>query len=609
MNLPSRLFDFIHYQAKHYPQGKALNYKQNGQWKSISTSKAIELINKVSCGLLELGVRPGDKIATVVYKNRPEWTIVDAGMNQIGAINVPLYATISPEEYAYILNDAGVKMAFVGEADLYDKVAEAKGKVTSLGDIYTFDQQEGRLYWEEMFSESGQSEVEKIKSGIDAESLATIIYTSGTTGQPKGVMLSHRNIVSNTIAIRDYFPCEVGDRVLSFLPVCHIFERTANYTYISQGYNIYYTGMDNLGGESGDIREVKPHFFTAVPRLLEKVYEKIYAKGKTLTGIKKKLFFWALDLTEDWEYGKKYNGLNAWRWRIADKLIFSKWREALGGSVKGIVCGSAPLAPRLAQVFSAAGIPIREGYGLTETSPGLCIAQFRGKGAKLGYIGPAIPGVEIMIDDSDGGYVENEGEVLARGPNIMMGYYQKPAETAAVFKEIGGETWFKTGDIGRYDDVGLGAPLLKITDRKKELLKTSGGKYVAPAPIESKLKESFLVEQAMIIGDKRKFVSALIVPAMENLASWSKEVGISFQDMKDLFENESVKNKYDQIIASINPQFSHVEQIKKYVLLPNEWLPRHADGSKAELTPTLKLKRRVILEKFAHLIDRLYGDD
>jgi long-chain acyl-CoA synthetase len=607
MNQPTRLFDFIHFQAEKYPQEKAFNFKKGEEWKSYSTKEAIQIINQVSRGLLKLGVKPGDKIATVVYKNRPEWTFIDAGMNQIGAINIPLYATISPAEYTYILNDAEVILAFVGEGDLYDKVAEAKYNTPSLDKIYTFDQQQGRLFWEDIFSEEGQDEVEAIKSSIDSKSLATIIYTSGTTGHPKGVMLSHDNIVSNTIAIDNYIPCDKGDRILSFLPVCHIFERTANYTFIGKGYNIYYTGMDNLGGEHGDIRTVKPHFFTAVPRLLEKVYEKIYAKGNELTGLKKSLFFWALKLTEDWEYGQKHTGLLGMKWRLAHKLIFSKWREAMGGNVKGIVCGSAPLNPKLAQVFSAAGIPIREGYGLTETSPGLCIAQFNGPGAKLGYIGPAIPGVEVMIDNSEGEYAPGEGEVLAKGPNIMLGYYKKPAETAAVFKEINGETWFKTGDIGRLDDVGLGAPLLKITDRKKELLKTSGGKYVAPAPIENKLKESFLIEQVMIVGDKRKFVTALIVPAKENLQIWAQELGIAFSNVKELMSNDNVRAKFDQIIESVNPHFSHVEQIKKYALVPDEWLPTRNDGTIAELTPTLKLKRRVILEKFAALIDQLYG--
>lgn len=608
MDKPTRLFDFLHYQAKHYPQEKAYSYKSGNQWKSYSTEQAIDIANQVSMGLLKLGVKPGDKIASVVYRNRPEWTFLDVGMNQIGAINVPLYATISPSEYAYILNDASVKFAFAGEDDLYDKLKEAQKEVSTLERIFTFDQQTNKPYWKDIFSSEGQDQVEEIKNNIEPGSLATIIYTSGTTGHPKGVMLSHENIASNAEAITDYIPLDEGDRVLSFLPVCHIFERTANYLYTGKGYNIYYTGMDQLGGEDGDIRKVQPHFFTAVPRLLEKVYEKIYAKGASLTGAKKKLFFWALSLTEDWDYDRKYSGLEGLKWSIADRLIFSKWREALGGKVKGIVCGSAPLSPKLAQVFSAAGIAIREGYGLTETSPGLCIAEFKGRGAKVGYIGPTIPGVRVMIDDSDGGYAEGEGEVLATGPNIMMGYYNKPEATAAVFKDIDGERWFKTGDVGRLDDVGLGRPLLKITDRKKELLKTSGGKYVAPAPIESKLKESFLVEQAMVVGDKRKFVSALIVPAIENLKQWATGLNIQFDSIAELIQNERVLQEFDQIINGMNPHFSHVEQIKKFHLLANEWLPIREDQTAAELTPTLKIKRRVIQDKFSDVIDSMYSE-
>ncbi len=606
MDRPTRLFDFIHYQLEKYPQEKAFSYRRNGKWVHYSTEESVSIINRISCGLLEAGIRPGDKIASAVYQNRPEWTFLDAGMNQVGAIHIPLYATISPSEYVYILNDAEVKMAFVGGGDLFEKMTIAQEDVPTLDQVYTFDQMEGAPFWEDIFNDHGMDRVEEVMAGILPDELATIIYTSGTTGHPKGVMLSHRNIVSNTIAIDDYIPCQAGDRILSFLPVSHIFERTANYTYIGSGYSIYYAGMDNLGGEEGDIRAVNPHFFTAVPRLLEKVYEKIMAKGQTLKGIKRALFFWAVGMTKDWEYGDQYTGLKAFRWRLADKLIFSKWREALGGNVKGIVCGSAPLASRLAQVFSAAGIPIREGYGLTETSPGLCIAQFKGPGARLGYVGPPIPGVEIMIDPASGDYVEGEGEVLARGPNIMLGYYKKPDETAAVFREIDGKRWFKTGDIGRLDDLGLGQPLLKITDRKKELLKTSGGKYVAPAPIENKLKESLYIENAMIVGDRRKFVSALLVPASDQLAEWASQSGITYLNETELLKHPAVLSMYGGLVEEFNKDLSQVEKIKKFILLGDPWLPNRSDGSESELTPTLKLKRRVILRKFAHQIDQMY---
>ena len=371
MDHPTRLFDFIQYQLTHNPQEKAYGNRQGGQWTYYSTQETIDKANQVSRGLLKLGVKPGDKIAMAVYQNRPEWVVLDLGIQQVGAINVPVYPTISPAEYEYIFNDAEVKYAFVGKDDLYDKVSKAKANVPSLQEIYTFDHKEGLKYWEDIFSEEGQDEVEAIKAKINPSELATIIYTSGTTGEPKGVMLSHRNIASNVMDVMEIFPIDNEHKVLSFLPVCHIFERAALYAYTYLGASITFTGTDNLGGEDGDLRAVQPHFFTTVPRLLEKVYEKIYNKGLELTGAKKALFFWALSLTDDYEYDKAYGGLAGLKLKIADKLIFSKWREALGGNVKGIVTGAAPCPVKMAKVFSAAGVPIREGYGLTETSPGL----------------------------------------------------------------------------------------------------------------------------------------------------------------------------------------------------------------------------------------------
>ena len=423
MDQPTRLFEFIYYQKANHPQAKAYNAKgENGSWVSYSTDDAIEMANKVSCGLLQLGVKPGDKIATAIYRNRPEWVFMDIGLSQIGAINVPVYPTISPADYEYIFNDAEVKYAFVGGGDLYDKVRAAQPNVPSLVDVYTFDEDTERPFWKDVFSDEGADEVEKIKKAIDQDELATLIYTSGTTGTPKGVMLSHRNIVSNTLCAIDDIPYKTGDRVLSFLPLCHIFERTATYLQTYAGINVYYTGTDNLGGPQGDIQAVKPHFFNAVPRLLEKVYEKIYATGDNLTGIKRKLFFWALSLTDDFDYDKEYTGLAAIQRNIADKLIFSKWREALGGNITGILSGAAPLPAKIARVFSAAGVPIREGYGLTETSPGLCFGRFSKGGAKIGCVGPVLPGIKVIIDGSDGDYREGEGEILAHGPNIMLGY-------------------------------------------------------------------------------------------------------------------------------------------------------------------------------------------
>lgn len=604
---PSRLFDFIQYQHKNHPNDKAFGYKQNDNWTFFSTAEIIDQANQASRGLIKLGVQAGDKIALVAYQNRPEWIIMDIAIQQIGGINVPVYPTISPGEYEYIFNDSAISYCFAGKDDLYDKVAQAKPNIPSLKNIYTFDQQEGRPYWKEIFAADGQEEIEKRKAAIKPEELATIIYTSGTTGNPKGVMLSHNNIVSNVMAVRALIPIEAGDRVLSFLPLCHIFERTAAYAYTCKGASVAFTGTDNLGGEDGDLIAIKPHFFTTVPRLLEKVYEKIYNKGLNLSGAAKKLFFWALNLTEDFEYDKKYAGLAAVQRRIADKLIFSKWRAALGGHIKGILTGAAPCPVKMAKVFSAAGIPIREGYGLTETSPGLTFNRYEPGGAMLGTVGPTVEGVEIRIDTADGDYRPGEGEILARGPNIMMGYYQKPEATAEVMKEIDGETWFCTGDVGKIVDGPGGQPFLKITDRKKELLKTSGGKYVAPAPIENKFKEDFLIEQMMVVGERRKFVSALIVPAEEALKDWCEHHDVSWTSMDDVLKNPKVISKYQAIIDKYNPLFSHIEQVKKFVLLNAAWEPTKGDGSQAELTPTMKLKRRVIMEKFADTIDSIYS--
>lgn len=603
-----RLFDFIYYQQENFPLEKAFGGRKNGDWVYYSTDDIIDQANRVSCGLLEMGVQPGDRIAVAVYQNRPEWVILDIGIQQIGAVNVPVYPTISPAEYQYIFNDSEVSYCFVGKDDLFDKVSKAQENVPTLKKVFTFDQQEARPYWEDIFRDDRMDEVKQRMAAVQEADLATLIYTSGTTGHPKGVMLTHRNIVSNVVAVKALLPVKAGERVLSFLPICHIFERTASYSYTYNSISVVFTGTDNLGGDDGDLRAVRPNFFTTVPRLLEKVYEKIVNKGLELEGVKRKLFFWALDLTEDYAYDFKPSGLKALQWKIADKLIFSKWREALGGEVRGVLSGAAPLPRRIAQVFSAAGISIREGYGLTETSPGLAIGRYEPGGAMLGAIGPAIDGVELRIDeDPNGIYGPGEGEILARGENIMMGYYKKPEATAEVMKEIDGQTWFCTGDIGKMVEGPGGQQFLKITDRKKELLKTSGGKYVAPAPIENKLKEHFLIEQIMVVGEQRKFVSALIVPGEEALQDWCDHHDITWTNLQDMLQHPKVLAKYQKIIDEENPQFSHIEQIKKFRLVSEPWEPTKEDGSDAELTPTLKLKRRVIRSKYADVIDEMYA--
>ena len=606
MDNPTRLFDFIYYQQAHNPLDKSFAFKYDQDWVYYSTQDMIDMAMKLASGLLEIGVQPGEKVAMVAYKNRPEWTVVDLATQMAGIINVPVYPTISPREYVYIFNDSEVKYCFVGANDLYDKVKEAQESVISLRGIYTFDQQEGRPYWKEVFSEARIEQVEQIKAGIKDTDLATIIYTSGTTGNPKGVLLTHRNLAHIVLATRDVIPHMPGAPVLSFLHLCHIFERTVSFAYIYKCMSVHYTGTDNLGGDEGDLKGVKPYFFTTVPRLLEKVYEAIYNRGLGLSGIKKTLFFWALKQTEDYEYDIEYTGLRKIKMNIADKLIFSKWREALGGNVQGIVVGAAPCPVKVAQVFSAAGIPIREGYGLTEASPTLTVNLFEPKGSQLGTVGPAIKGVELLIDASEGEYKPDEGEILAHGPNIMQGYYNKPEANAKAFKEINGKRYLRTGDVGKLVDGPNGQPFLKITDRKKELLKTSGGKYVAPAPIESKFKEDFLIEQMMVVGDKKKFVSALIVPAEGALKDWCKNNGVAWSDLPTVVQDPKVVARYQEIANEYNPMFSHIEQIKKFSLIGNTWEPTKADGSDAELTPTLKLKRRVILKKYEHLIDQMY---
>jgi len=601
-----RLFDFIYHQKENHPLSAALAGQVDGKWKTYSTDKVLEQACALSRGLIELGLESGDRVGVVVYTNRPEWTILDIALQQIGAVNVPLYPTISPKEYSFILSDAGAKFCFVGKGDLYEKVHKAQPHIETLREIYCFDEEIPATHWSTLFRSSGQEEVERRMAAVQPDDLATLIYTSGTTGQPKGVMLNHHNIVSNVLAVVDLMPLVPGDRILSFLPLCHIFERTASYAYQHLCVSVYYTGTDNLGGEEGDLQQVSPHYFTTVPRLLEKVYEKIYNRGLQLSGTKRKLFFWALELTKSYDFDKVPKGLGALKWTIADKLIFSKWRAALGGRVKGVLSGAAPCPSYLIQTFSAAGIPIREGYGLTETSPGLAIGRLEAGGAMLGAVGPAIKGVELMIDESDGAYQPGEGEILAHGPNVMMGYYNRPEETSRVMKEIDGKQWFCTGDIGRLLKGPNGREFLQITDRKKELLKTSGGKYVAPAPIENKLKESFLVEQVMVVGDSRKFVSALIVPAEEALKDWCAEHDIEWQGLQQMTRHPEVQRKFQQLVEEKNAEFNQIEQIKKFSLVAGNWEPVKADGTDAELTPTMKLKRRVILDKYGREIEEMY---
>lgn len=584
-----RIIDILPYQISNCPQSDAICAKQNGVWRKYNSQECQEIIDKFSLGLLKLGVNRGDKIA-IISNNRPEWSFVDLGILQIGAVDVPLYPTISEEEYEPILNEAEVKLIFVSGKEIYEKVNRVRPLVPTLENIYTFDKLEGVSHWSEITDAADYSlseRLQQLKNSIQENDLATIIYTSGTTGGHKGVMLSHKNILSNVKSVRKTMPHSKEHRALSFLPLCHIFERTASYFYMTCGTSIYYS--ESLESIADDLKEVKPHFFITVPRLLEKVYEKIITKGRALHGVKKMLFFWAVNL------GLKYNdsGKNSifynLKLTVARKLIFSKWQEALGGNVKGIIVGAAALQVRLARVFNAAGIKVLEGYGLTETSPVLTDNRFEEGEYLLGTAGYAVPDVEIKIAEN--------GEVLARGSNVMMGYYKRPELTSKVLDEDG---WFHTGDVGEIID----GKFLKITDRLKEIFKTSGGKYVAPQPIENKLKESFFIEQAMVIGENKKFPAALIVPSFHYVRKWCEIKEIKVDTNEDIVNNPHVYDRIWQEVEEKNKSFGKARQVKKIKLLSKEW-----SIDTGELTPTMKLKRKFILEKYSVIINEIYEEN
>ena len=592
MTDPKRLFDCIEWHLERKPLEVMLAGKEGGQWKTYSTKEVSAIANNLSAGLLSLGIGPHDmtvegrdKIA-ILCKNRPEWLMLDLAVQQIGAILTPIYPTINVNELEFVLNDAQVKLVFVNDEDLYLKVLSVKERVPSLKDIYTFEHAPNAKHWKEVTDKATPellSRIKPISDKIGYEDIATIIYTSGTTGTPKGVMLSHRNILSNVLASAPCFPPGERSRALSFLPLNHIFEKMVSYLYMFNGVSIYYAeSLDTIGD---NLREVKPDMFTTVPRLLEKVYDRIMLKGSQLTGLKRKLFYWAHDLGEKFEINANQGLWYKMQLALANKLIFNKWREALGNNIKCIVTGSAACQVRLIRIFTAARIVIMEGYGLTETSPVISVNRYDVKGRKFGTVGPLIDGVEVKIAE--------DGEILCKGPNVMVGYYKRPDLTAEALK--GG--WFYTGDIG----VMIENKFLKITDRKKELFKTSGGKYVAPTPIESKLKESIYVEQAMVVGSERKYVGSLIVPSIPNVKEWARQNGIAETDNDALLRNPKVIDLFKDLVESFNKYFNHVEQVKKFELLPSEW---SVDGG--ELTPTLKLKRRVIMEKYKDAIDRIY---
>lgn len=587
----TRLFDFPYYQQEKYISiPDALVTKQNGVWVKTSTEEYIAKANAVSRALLRMGIEKDDKIAIISTNNRTEWNIMDIGALQTGAQTVPIYPTISEDDYEYILNHSGSIYCFVSDKEVLRKVNLIRDKVPNLKEVYSFNEIQGCKNWKELLhlgeDESNQHLVEECKNKVQSEDLATIIYTSGTTGKPKGVMLSHRNIVSNVINSAPRIPFEAGkSRALSFLPICHIFERMILYLYQYYGVSVYFG--ESIDKISDNIKEVKPTVITAVPRLLEKVYDKIYSKGSELTGIKKKLFFWAIDLGLRYEpYGA--NGFwYEFQLKIARKLIFSKWKEGLGGNLDLMVSGSAALQTRLARIFAAAEIPVMEGYGLTETSPVISVNDMRNKGFKVGTVGKAIDGVEIKIAE--------DGEILCKGPNVMMGYFKDEKLTNDVLEN----GYFHTGDIGEIDSEGF----LKITDRKKEMFKTSGGKYIAPQLIENTMKQSRFIEQIMVIGDGQKMPAAFIQPSFEFIKEWAKihsiEIGTTNEE---IVSNAKVIERIQEEVDKLNDKFGNWEKIKRFELTPDIW---SIEGG--QLTPTLKLRRKIIMEKYIDLFHKIYS--
>ncbi len=581
-----RIIDLIPYQIATFPREDALCDKKDGKWQKFSSVEIQKNVDDFSLGLLKMGFDKGDKFA-IISANRTEWTFTDLGILQIGGNDIPIYPNMSEDQYEYIFNDAEVKLVFVGDKDLYDKVMRVIPKTPSVQDVYSFDKIKGVKHWSEISEVADyslESKLHEIEDSIDEMDLATIIYTSGTTGVPKGVMLCHKNIISNVKSLAQIIPIRKEDTMISFLPICHIFERTAVYYYLSLGGATYFAeSIDKIGD---NLKEIKPNYFTTVPRLLEKIYEKIMDKGRDLSPAKKAIFGWAVNL------GNHYNpkGENNWFYKLrlifARKLVFSKWMEALGGNVKGIISGSAVLQPRLARIFTAAGAPVRSGYGLTETSPVLTCNRFTKGGYYLGSVGIPIPDCEIKLSEI--------GEILAKGPMIMLGYYQKPELTKEVIDEDG---WFHTGDIGEWID----GKYIKITDRVKQIFKTSGGKYVTPLPVENKMKESLFIEELMVIGENQKFVGAIIVPHFEFIRKWCHKKCEGLETNEQIANSDIVKERIWEDIQKYNKRFGHIQQIKKFELVTEQWTVETG-----EMTPTLKLKRRVIKKNYEAIINKIY---
>ena len=585
----SRLFDFAYHQLETYNIPDALVTKQNGEWKKTSTQEYVNQANTISRALLRMGIQKNDKIAIISSNNRTEWHIMDVGILQTGAQNVPIYPTISENDYEYILNHSEAIYCFISDDEVLKKVNLIKHNVPNLKEVFSFNEITGCKNWKEVLNlgedTSNQNDVEERKNNVKPQELATIIYTSGTTGKPKGVMLSHNNIVSNVLDSAIRIPFEAGkSRALSFLPICHIYERMVTYIYQYFGCSIYFG--ESIEKISDNIKEVQPTVMTGVPRLIEKVYDKIIAKGGELTGIKRKLFFWAVEL------GLKYEpyGVNGFWYelqlKVARKIIFSKWKAGLGGKLDLIVNGSAALQPRLARIFAAAEIPVMEGYGLSETSPVISVNDQRNGGFKVGTTGRIIDNVEVKI--------AADGEILCKGPNVMMGYFKDEAQT----KEVIVDGYFHTGDIGEVDANGF----LKITDRKKEMFKTSGGKYIAPQLLENTMKQSRFIEQIMVIGDGQKMPAAFIQPSFDFIKEWAKlhslEIGTTNEE---IISNPKVIERIQLEVDTLNEKFGNWEKIKRFELTPDLWtIPA------GHLTPTMKLKRKIVMEKYINLFHKIY---
>lgn len=590
VNEVTRTFDILDRYLSEFPRKDALGGKDNGEWYTYSAAQYAENSHYFAMGMLAMGLPRGTKVATVT-NNRPEWNFVDMGLAMAGLVHVPIYPTIGNDEYHYILEHAEVHFLFVGDKKLFEKLSPVVKNIGIIKGIYCFDPVDGCPSFREIL-DLGKSkaaelsdELERIKASISPDDMVTLIYTSGTTGVPKGVMLSHRNLVSNFVAHSGLHDLGKEHRVISFLPLCHVYERSMNYHFQYKGMGIYY--VSNLGQIVAAIREIRPHMFNSVPRLLERVYDGFISKGNELHGLKKIVYFWAIGFTRHFDYQKKLNVFRNLQRKIADKLVYSKWREALGGNIAYIVSGGAALQPRILRVFGMAGIKALEGYGLTETSPVIAVSSPLTGEMKIGTVGPVLPGVQVKIAD--------DGEILCKGPLVMKGYYKAPELTAQVIDEEG---WFHTGDIGVLDD----GKYLRITDRKKEMFKMSGGKYIAPQMIENKLKESFFIEQAMVIGENQKFASALISPNFEYLHDWCTEHHVHYRDNGELIGKKEVIQRYQHEVENINKILGQHEEIKRFRLVVEEWSPQTG-----ELSPTLKLKRQLIAKNYSEVIDEIYA--